>query len=149
VNDAYCRATMTNREDIVGRYLFDVFPDNPDEHGATGTANLRGSLDRVLRLKQPDTMALQKYDIRKPESEGGGFEERHWSPRNIPVLNANNEVAWIIHWVEDVTAVARMAAADAQQQQLVLEQAKAIAQLRDANEQLAQQILANARLALE
>jgi PAS domain-containing protein len=32
-SDAYLRATMTRREGIVGRGLFDVFPDNPaDEH---------------------------------------------------------------------------------------------------------------------
>src|SRR5579863_4517556 len=45
VSDAYCQATMTAREDIVGRHLFEAFPDNPDEIGATGTTNLRASLD--------------------------------------------------------------------------------------------------------
>src|SRR6187397_904290 len=29
VSDAYARATMTRREEILGRGLFDVFPDNP------------------------------------------------------------------------------------------------------------------------
>jgi PAS domain-containing protein len=29
VNDAYCRATMTKREEIVGRRLFEVFPRQP------------------------------------------------------------------------------------------------------------------------
>ena len=45
VSDAYLAATMTRREEIVGRNLFDVFPDNPDNPDATGTANLRASLD--------------------------------------------------------------------------------------------------------
>lgn len=31
VSDAYLQATMTKREEIVGRGLFDVFPDNPEE----------------------------------------------------------------------------------------------------------------------
>jgi len=30
----------------------------------------------------PDAMAIQKYDIRKPEEKGGAFEERYWSPIN-------------------------------------------------------------------
>ncbi len=30
-------------------------------------------------------MPVQKYDIRRPEAEGGGFEERFWSPTNSPV----------------------------------------------------------------
>jgi len=48
-------------------------------------------------------MAVQKYDIRRPESEGGGFEERHWSPVNSPVIGRTGAVEYIIHRVEDVT----------------------------------------------
>ena len=79
-SDAYLRATYTERDVIVGRSLFEVFPDNPEDLGATGAANLRSSLNRVLAEGRPDTMAVQKYDIRRPASEGGGFEERYWSP---------------------------------------------------------------------
>jgi PAS domain S-box-containing protein len=108
VSDAYARATMTRREDIVGRGLFEVFPDNPDDPGATGTVNMRASIERVLRNRVPDTMAVQKYDIRRPESEGGGFEERYWSPLNSPVLSDGGEVTYIIHQVEDVTEFVRL-----------------------------------------
>ncbi|PYT82370.1 MAG: hypothetical protein DMG40_06330 [Acidobacteria bacterium] len=108
VSDAYLRATMTKREEILGRGIFDVFPDNPDDPSATGVRNLRTSLQRVLQDKTPDTMAVQKYDIRKPESEGGGFEERFWSPVNSPVLGSDKEVAHIIHRVEDVTEFVRL-----------------------------------------
>ena len=103
VNDAYLRATMTSREEIVGRGLFEVFPGNPDDPEATGEGNLRASLDRVSRDRVPDTMAVQQYDIRRPEAEGGGFEVRHWSPLNSPVLGPDGELAYIIHRVTDVT----------------------------------------------
>src|SRR5262249_19582816 len=83
-NEARLRATMTTREDTLGRNLFDLFPDNPDDPNATGVRNLRASLERVLQTKSPDTMAVQKYDIPRPESEGGGFEVRYWSPMNLP-----------------------------------------------------------------
>jgi len=106
-SDAYLAATMTARDKIVGRGLFEVFPDNPDEVGATGTSNLRASLGRALAGNAPDTMAVQKYDIRRPESEGGGFEERHWSPVNAPVLGHDGEVRYILHRVEDVTEFVR------------------------------------------
>src|ERR671919_1660013 len=68
VSDAYLRATMTRRDEILGRGLFEVFPDNPDDPHATGTSNLRASLERVLATRAPDSMAVQKYDIRVPES---------------------------------------------------------------------------------
>lgn len=118
VSDAYLRATMTRREDILGRHLFEVFPDNPDDPAATGTANLRASLSRVLQHRAPDTMAVQKYDIRRPESEGGGFEERYWSPVNSPVLDADGAVAYIIHRVEDVTEFIRLKQAGLAQDRL-------------------------------
>jgi len=102
-SDAYLDATMTTREQILGRGLFEVFPDNPDDPSATGTRNLRASLDRVREGRVADTMPIQKYDVQRPESEGGGFEERYWSPLNSPVLNADGELLYILHRVEDVT----------------------------------------------
>jgi signal transduction histidine kinase len=102
-SDAYLRATMTTREGILGRGLFEVFPDNPDDPLATGVNNLRASLDRVLKTHKPDAMAVQKYDVRRPESEGGSFEERYWSPFNSPVFDRIGAVIYIIHRVEDVT----------------------------------------------
>src|SRR5205823_4418500 len=63
-SNAYLRATVTKREEILGRGLFEVFPDNPHDPAATGAAHLRASLRRVLEHRTPDTMALQKYDIR-------------------------------------------------------------------------------------
>jgi PAS domain S-box-containing protein len=103
-SDAYTRATMTTREGIVGRELFEVFPDNPDDPGATGVSNLRASLDRVRRNAVPDTMAIQKYDVRRPD---GVFEEHYWSPINSPVLGVDRRIEYIIHRVEDVTDFVR------------------------------------------
>ena len=108
VNQCYLSATMTRREEIVGRRLFDIFPDNPEDPHADGVRNLRDSLQRVLALRQPDRMPVQKYDIRRPAAEGGGFEERYWSPLNSPVLDDRGDVIYIIHWVEDVTEFVRL-----------------------------------------
>ena len=104
VNDAYLRATATVREGIVGRNIFDVFPDNPNDPDASGVANLRASLMRVRQSGAPDTMAVQKYDI-PIAGMPGGFEQRHWSPVNTPVFDAHGTLTHNIHRVEDVTAV--------------------------------------------
>ncbi|WP_367899225.1 ATP-binding protein [Leptospira sp. WS58.C1] len=103
VSNAYLKATLTERDKILGRGIFEVFPDNPDDPDATGVSNLRSSLLRVLETKAPDTMAVQKYDIQLPEEEGGGFTVKYWSPLNIPVLDKKGKVHCIIHKVEDVT----------------------------------------------
>lgn len=103
VSDAYLKATMTERDKILGRYLFDVFPDNPNDPNATGERNLTASLNRVLIHGKPDQMPEQQYDIRRPESEGGEFEVRYWAPINIPFFDDQHKVSLIIHSASDVT----------------------------------------------
>jgi signal transduction histidine kinase/ActR/RegA family two-component response regulator len=141
VSDAYLRATMTAREEIVGRGLFEVFPDNPLDPAATGVSNLRASLERVRLHRAPDAMAVQKYDIRRPDSEGGGFEVRYWSPLNTPVLRPDLEIEFIIHRVEDVTEFVREhvdsarppAPVQHEQEQFAVEVFKRAQDLQDAN----------------
>ncbi|WP_342722914.1 MULTISPECIES: ATP-binding protein [unclassified Bradyrhizobium] len=138
VSDAYLRATKTERAAILGRGLFDVFPDNPDDPAADGVRNLRASLERVVQFRRPDTMSVQKYDIRKPESEGGGFEERYWSPRNTPVFGPSGQFSYIIHRVEDVTGFIQL-------KQRGAEQDKLTDRLRERTEQMEAEIFMRAR----
>lgn len=118
-SDAYLKATMTDRKAIMGRGLFEVFPDNPDDNEATGVSNLRSSLQTVLKERTPHIMVTQKYDIRRPD---GSFEARYWSPKNTPVLNDKNEVEWIIHRVEDVTETVLLKQRDLEKTQLFAEE---------------------------
>jgi signal transduction histidine kinase len=147
VSEAYVRATKTVRDQILGRGIFEAFPDNPDDPNASGTRNLRASLERVVAKRAPDAMAVQKYDIPRPEAEGGGFEERYWSPLNSPVLGAGGTLDYIIHRVEDVTEFIRLKQRGAEQAKLTEElQARAdrmeaevfqrAQELQQANEQL-------------
>jgi len=101
--NSYLAAALVGRDQIIGRYIFDVFPDNPDDPHADGVSNLRASLERVLATGKPDAMPVQKYDIKRPESEGGGFEQRYWSPVNVPMLDDVGQLQFLIHRVEDVT----------------------------------------------
>ena len=105
VNRAYARSVGVEPDAIVGRPLFEVFPDNPDDPEASGVRNLRASLTRVLTTRMPDAMPVQKYDI---PLAGGGFEARHWSPLNTPVLAEDGSVRAIIHRVEDVTTLVQL-----------------------------------------
>jgi PAS domain S-box-containing protein len=132
VSDAYLRATMTRRAEIVGRPLFDVFPDNPDDPTASGTRNLAASIARAIETRAPDAMAVQKYDIRRPAEEGGGFEERWWSPVNAPVVGPDGAVRYVIHRVEEITALVRAEQRGAAlENQIELEQSRADVQFRE------------------
>ena len=139
-NAAYARATLIQPEAVIGRHLFDIFPDNPDDPAADGVRNLRASLARVLDNRLPDAMAVQKYDIRRPD---GNFEERHWSPVNVPVLGGDGRVRWIIHRVEDVSALVNLRIRSKAQDQLTRDQQSNIAELRAANAELARLLAEN------
>ncbi len=136
--------THTTLEQTVGVGLFEAFPDNPDDAGASGATNLRASLERVLATRAPDTMAVQKYDIRGPD---GNFQVRYWSPRNLPVISDRGEVIYILHRVEDVTDLVRAGEEGAEQrgraQQMEREVLARSRELDAANRQLRD---ANARL---
>src|SRR5574343_1708662 len=115
VSNAYTRSTMTRRDEMLGKTMFEVFPDNPDDPAAEGSHNLHASLERVLKSAAPDTMAIQKYDVRKPPEEGGDFEERYWSVINSPVLDEDGRIRYIIHKAEDVTEFIRLKQKGAEQ----------------------------------
>ncbi len=104
-NDAYLRAAGAPREALLGRYLFDLFPDNPADPAASGDANLSASFARVLEQGVPDQMAVQRYDVAGPD---GAFVERHWATLNTPVLDDQGRVQWILHRVEEVTNLRRL-----------------------------------------
>lgn len=104
-NDARLKVTGTRREDQIGRRLFDVFPDDPADPTADGVRNLTASLNRVVATRATDVMAVQRYSVRRPD---GRFDERWWSPVNTPVLDRDENVALIIHRVEDVTELMRL-----------------------------------------
>jgi signal transduction histidine kinase len=132
VSDAYLRATLTDRERLVGRFIFEAFPDDPNDATASGVNNLRASLLRVLDSGIADAMAVQKYSIPRPG--GDGFEERYWSPLNTPVRNEWGEVEYIIHRVEDVTEYVRLKQEGRAQHRLTVE-------LKTRTEEMAQDIV--------
>ncbi len=106
-SESYLRATMTTREDITGRHLFDVFPDDPSEPSADGVSSVRASLERVKGSGETDVVGVLRYPIRRPLIQGGGFEERYWSILSSPVPGPEGKLAYIIHRVEDVTEYIR------------------------------------------
>ena len=138
-NEDFLRNSRHSREDLIGRYLFDVFPDNPNDPAATGARNLEASLRRVLATGERDTMALQRYDVQSRQRPDE-WEERYWSPINAPVLNSAGQVVLLVHRVEEVTELirARGRAAGGRAQVLEAELYTRSRELQEVNERLRQ-----------
>lgn len=94
---AYRRDSRATRDALIGRPILEVFPDRPDPGGLV---NLRASLDRVRASRQPDTVAVRRYDLGPLGAEP---DTRYWSLANVPVLGTGDRLDYIIHWLDDVT----------------------------------------------
>ncbi|MFH9229390.1 PP2C family protein-serine/threonine phosphatase [Streptomyces lydicus] len=102
VNPACLRAAGRSKDELIGKYFFDVLPENPGiRDDAEG--HLKASLHRLLDTGKPETAVLQRYDVPRPDPPGG-FEERWWSVIHTPLMGPDGTVKWIIQQVEDVTA---------------------------------------------
>ncbi len=102
-NRAYLKATKRELSDIVGRWAWDAFPTDPDT-----LREAIASFQRVMRDRKPDTLALLRFDIPRPEAEGGGFETRFWSIVASPVLDEAGEVSVMLQHPIDVTELQRL-----------------------------------------
>jgi serine phosphatase RsbU (regulator of sigma subunit) len=106
-NEAYQHLSNRRLRELVGRSIFDVFPDSPERaHSADGVSALGSSLRQVLATRERDSLPLQRYDVERVDRPGT-FEERYWSTINTPVLDDAGEVALIAHRVEEVTTFMR------------------------------------------
>ncbi|GAB3309944.1 PAS domain-containing protein [Hymenobacter tenuis] len=102
VSNDYLAATASRREQLLGRPMFEAFPDNPMVPEANAVANLRSSLLQVLSTGQPHEMPLQRYDVQDHDNPGA-FLERFWLPRNVPVSDEQGKVLLVLHYVVNVT----------------------------------------------
>ncbi|MEE6175093.1 PAS domain-containing protein [Mycobacterium sp. 050134] len=103
VNHAYEQVTAHPRDALVGRMLFDTFPDNPSDPHADGVANVSASIELVFRRGARHWIGVQRYDI--PDRQASGeFVYRVWTPVNSPIHDEGKTVA-VLHHVQDVTRV--------------------------------------------
>ncbi len=100
ISDELLQTTAMVRESVVGKNLFDVFPENPDASIAAGPSHLSASLNRSLESKSIDHLPIVRYDV--PDTNGN-FEARYWAAYNKPVLDHNGNVIYVIHTTQEVT----------------------------------------------
>ena len=128
-NPAYCAILGRDRDDLLGRNAFTLFPDNPDDPSADGVKAVRTSLEWVRDNGEMQVMPLQRYDVTDPST--GAYSPRYWSIVNVPVLDEHGATVLLLNRAEDVTAYVRARSgahpdpAEVEDWQLRVEQAEA------------------------
>ncbi|MFP4597990.1 MAG: PAS domain-containing protein, partial [Persicimonas sp.] len=101
-SDAYLDLVMLGRQEVIGRGLFELFPDDGGEPTSNEQFLMRGALEKVLREGKPHSLAAYRYDLPDPGAPDQTFE-RYWSPSLLPLINDDGEVNSILLRIEEAT----------------------------------------------
>lgn len=107
-NAAYLRVTATRLEDLLGRRIFDVFPNDPDNPNNESVQLLRRSLERALASGRPDALALIRYRVPQHTSQGIEVADRYWSATHTPIVDGEGRVAFVLQHTVDVTELQQL-----------------------------------------
>ncbi|MEE4349910.1 MAG: histidine kinase dimerization/phosphoacceptor domain -containing protein [Pacificimonas sp.] len=104
INWRHEQMTGVARDRVVGRYIYDAFPHNPDDPNGSSEPAVRASIARMVASQEPDTMEPLKHDLLAPD---GGFQERYWQVTHSPIYDGANGTGTIVGALQttrDITA---------------------------------------------
>ncbi len=104
VSGGCARAFRRHRDELVGHPFCELFPDEPGEPQALGRAEIRLSLERVVREREIDVIAARRFAFGRADAEARWY--RHSSS---PVLGDDGAILYVLHELEDVTEFVREA----------------------------------------
>ncbi|RAU84013.1 PAS domain-containing sensor histidine kinase [Pontibacter arcticus] len=102
-NDSYLQAAGKTRDAILGRYIGDIFPENPQPGETASIKIMLDSVQHVLQHKTAHHIPSIRYNIPSPQSEKGDVESRYWAITNTPILAADGTVTFIIQEARNIT----------------------------------------------
>jgi two-component system sensor histidine kinase VicK len=99
VSDQYLHLVHKEREELLGKGLFEVFPGN--ESDPSEQFSVASSFHRVINTGLNDELPVFKYEIHSPDTDQ--LESYYWSNLNEPVLNDEGKVAYVINTTANIT----------------------------------------------
>ena len=93
-NDAYLEATDRTYQSVIGRHVFDAFPDTEERMDSVGRIFLETLNGDITKLEK------QEYEL---EHADGTFSTHIWQTVQTPYRDASGQVTHIVQVSEDVT----------------------------------------------
>ncbi len=101
VNREFVKMTGIGISDLMNRELKECFYRPSDPSTLKVVEELYETLDNVFETKKDSNLANVRYDIRNEFSLN--LMPRYWERKNTAILNANNDVEYVLHTVRDIT----------------------------------------------
>lgn len=92
VNRAFSIETGVSEGKLIGRPLYEAFPENPEAPESECISDTFNAIYRTTREQRPEILPEQRYDIRNPYRV---FVECYWRMEFIPLLGADEEVEFL------------------------------------------------------
>lgn len=94
-SNAYLAATGRERADIIGRPVFDAFPETPER-----MQRVRDAFERAL-AGEDNVVPMVPFAVR----QGAGTGTRYWSLTHVPVRDGRGRVSHVLQHAQDVTGL--------------------------------------------
>lgn len=91
-NEAFTTEAGLSHGQLVGRPVFDVFPENPESSESECISHTFHSINQMASLKEPQILTHQRYDIANSD---GVFVECYWRLEFRPLLCVHKQVKFI------------------------------------------------------
>jgi PAS domain-containing protein len=88
------------RSGLIGRALFTLFPENPDDPSAEGVRLLYQALRGAAETGKEQSIPVFRYDV---QAAGGSYGERWWRAQTRPIFDDEGRLIFVSLLSEDVT----------------------------------------------
>ena len=105
-NQAYLRVTASTREALIGRAMFEVFPNDREDPNNASKTQVMQSILKVFATGNADEVALVQYRAPVMTEEGPVDRDRFWSATHTPIFAEDGKtVTFVLQHTVDVTAL--------------------------------------------
>jgi two-component system sensor histidine kinase VicK len=98
-SDTYLKTTLLTRDEVIGKGFFEIYHDDIDQ---TTDTIARRIFSHLIRTGEKFNVPVYRYDLFEP---GANVRSPHyWSFSNIPILDDQQQVAYILSTFINITA---------------------------------------------
>jgi PAS domain S-box-containing protein len=98
MNDIYLSITQRTREELMGQYVFDAFPESEER-----LLVFKSAFERAL-AGEHNQLVKEPFSLPVSLAQGGGMRDVWWTCHHLPVYDRQGNICGMLQNAEDVTA---------------------------------------------